>query len=74
MPPLAPTTPALSGCVSARLPWPLTVVHTGALSEVASVSSSPQAPEITTPPQMISGARASVRRRAARSTSSGSGA
>ena len=34
-PPFAPTTPAHSGCDSARLPLPLTVVHTGAFNSSA---------------------------------------
>jgi hypothetical protein len=55
-PPLVPTTPAFSGWLSARLPWPLTVVHTGALSWPARSARASQAEAITTPPpQMITG-------------------
>ena len=58
-PPLVPMTPAFSGWVSARLPWPLTVVHTGAFSSVASASSASLAPAMTTPPPQTSTGRAS---------------
>ena len=74
-PPLVPTTPALSGWLPARLPWPLTLEHTGALSRVASASSAALAPAISTPPPQIStGERAATRRSAASATAAGSGA
>ena len=74
-PPLVPTTPTLSGWLSARLPWPLTLVQTGALSKVASASSASLAPAITTPPPQIStGERAATKRSAASATAAGSGA
>ncbi|CAB3924769.1 hypothetical protein LMG3410_05772 [Achromobacter aegrifaciens] len=74
-PPLEPTTPAFRGWVSARLPCPLTVTQTAALSDSASSCKAPLAPAMTTPPpQMITGARALTSRCAARATSRGSGA
>ena len=53
VPPLLPTTPAQSGWVSGRLPWPLMLVTTAAPSNSASAASSPSAPEITTPPPQM---------------------
>ena len=56
-PPLEPTTPAQSGCVSASAPWPETVVQTGMSSASATAASAPSPPARTTPPpQTITGA------------------
>ena len=72
-PPLRPTTPTPSGCVSAMLPLPLTVVQTGAFSNVATSASTAVAPEaMTPPPQMNTGRLACRIAVAAASTAEGS--